>query len=75
MTSQTSVTITCGIQPNSVATMAMKVLCITCNICIHDLPDMNALIPQACTCSLGLQANMSGKFPMPMLQPLNNIPK
>ena len=44
---QTSVTITCGIQPIDVVTMAMKVLHNTCNMCIFDLPDMKALISQA----------------------------
>ena len=29
--------------------MAMKVLHNTCNMCISDLPDMNALIPLACS--------------------------
>ena len=38
MTSQTSVTITCGIQPTGVVTMAMKVLHNTCNICIGGMP-------------------------------------
>ena len=28
--------------------MAMKVLHNTCNMCISDLPDMNALIPPGC---------------------------
>ena len=41
-------TVTCGIQPTSVVTMAMKVLHDTCNMCICDLPNMNVLIPWAC---------------------------
>ena len=36
---QTSVTITCGIQPIDVVTMTMEMLHNTCNMCIHDLPD------------------------------------
>ena len=40
-------TITCGIQPTGVVTMAMEVLHNTCNMCICDLPDMYALSPQA----------------------------
>ena len=59
ITPQTSVTITCGIQPTGVITMAMKVLHNTCNMCICDLPDMDALNPQA---------YISGKSLMPMLQ-------
>ena len=47
ITPQTNVTITCGIQPTGVVTMEMKVFHNTCNMCIHDLPDMNALIPWA----------------------------
>ena len=43
-----SVTITCSIQPTGVVTMAIKVLHNTCNMCIRDLPDINALIPWAC---------------------------
>ena len=39
-------TITCGIQPIGVVTIAMKMLHNTCNMCILHLPDMNALIPQ-----------------------------
>ena len=39
--------ITCGIQPTGVVTMAMKVLHSSCNMCISDLPNMNALIPWA----------------------------
>ena len=42
---QTSVTISCSIQPTSVITMAMTVLHHTCNMFVRDLPDMNALIP------------------------------
>ena len=57
-------TIACGIQPTSVVTMAKKVLHNTCNTCSHDLPDVNAssLGPVA----FGLQAYISGKFPMPI---------
>ena len=40
-------TITCGIQPNGVITMTMKVLHNNCKMCNHDLPDMNALEPVA----------------------------
>ena len=40
VTLQTSVTITCGIQPTGIVNMAMKVLH---NTCICDLPNMNAL--------------------------------
>ena len=54
-------TITCGIQPTGVYTMAMKVLHNTCNMCVHNMPDMNALIP-------GLWAYISGKSLMLMLQ-------
>ena len=62
-------TIACGIQPTSVVTMAKKVLHNTCNTCSHDLPDVNAssLGPVA----FGLQAYISGKFPMPILQSLH----
>ena len=42
ITPQTSVTITCGIQP----TVAAEVLHNVCNMCICDLPDTNALIPR-----------------------------
>ena len=42
-------TITSGIQATGVVTMAMEVLHNTCNMCICDLPDMYALIPQACS--------------------------
>ena len=59
-------TITCGIQPFVFVTMAMEVLYNTCNMCICDLPNMNPLIPR--TCGLRLQAYISGKSPMPMLQ-------
>ena len=48
-------TITSGIQPTGVVTMAMEMLNNTCNMCICDLPDMNDLIPQA----LGPQAHIS----------------
>ena len=48
MTSQTNATITCGIQTTGVVTNGNKVLHNTCNMCIRDLPDMNALIPWAC---------------------------
>ena len=41
-------TVTCGIQPTSAVTMAIKVLNNTCNMCIHDFPDKNTLITQAC---------------------------
>ena len=47
MQSDTSVTITCGIQTTGIVTMAIKVLHNTCNMCIRDLPDMYPLIPQA----------------------------
>ena len=62
-------TITCGIQPTGVVTMAMKVLHNTCNMCICDFPDMNVLIPRAC----GPQALAIHirQIPMPMLQPLH----
>ena len=40
-----SVTITYGIQSTGFVTMAMTVLRNTCNMFIHDLSDMNALIP------------------------------
>ena len=64
-------TITCGIQPTGVINMAMKVLHLhnTSNICICDLPDMNALIPRACSFwALGIHIR---QIPMPMLQPLH----
>ena len=48
MTSQTNATITCEIQTTGVVTNGNKVLHNTCNMCIRDLPDMNALIPWAC---------------------------
>ena len=54
----TKMTITCGIQPTGVVTMAMEVLHNTCNMCICDLPDMYA----------GLMAYISGKCFMCMLQ-------
>ena len=54
--------ITCDTQPIGVVTMAMEVLYNTCNMCICNFPDMKAL---------GLQAYISGKFTMPMLQPLH----
>ena len=41
--SQISVTITCGIQPTNVVTMAVKVLHNSCNMCTLDLTDMYAL--------------------------------
>ena len=67
ITPQTSETITCGIQLTGVVTMAMKVLHNTCKICIHDLSDMNALIPRA----LGVHIRQST---MPMLQqPLDKL--
>ena len=44
ITSQTSVTITCGIQPAGVVTMVKKVLHNTCDMYICDLPDANAFI-------------------------------
>ena len=47
ITPQTSVTVTCGIQPTGVLTMAMKLLHNTCNMYIRDLPKMNTLIPRA----------------------------
>ena len=53
-------TITCGIQPTGIVTMAMKVLHNTCNMCTLDLPDMNALIPWS---------YISGKSLMLKLQP------
>ena len=58
--------ITCGIQLTGVGvvTMATEVLYNTCNMCIRNLPDMNTLNPQA---------YISGKSPMPMLQPLHII--
>ena len=40
-------------------TMAMNVLYNNCNVCIHDLPDMNALISLAC--SSGDLVYISGK--------------
>ena len=40
-------TVTCGIQSTGVVTMAMEMLRIACNMCIHDLPDMNALLLRA----------------------------
>ena len=40
-------TITSDIQPTGVATMTMKVLHNTCNMCIHNVPLMNALRPVA----------------------------
>ena len=67
ITPQTSVTITCGIQPTGVVTMIMKMLYNTCNMCICDFPDMNALVPWACT----PWAQTSGKSLMPMLQLLH----
>ena len=57
-----NVTINCSIQPTGVVTMAMKVLHNTCNMCICDLPDMNAF---------KLWGYISGKSLMPMLQPLH----
>ena len=42
--------------------MAMKVLHNICNMCIHDLPDLHALIPRA---------YILGKSLMLMLQPLH----
>ena len=42
-----------------------KVLHNTCNMCIHDLPDMNALIPWAC--DLGFWAYILGKSLMLMI--------
>ena len=62
ITSQTSVTITCGIQPTGIVTMAMEVLQNSCNMCTRDLPDMYALRLWAC---------ISGNFFMPMLQLLH----
>ena len=58
-------TITCGIEPTGVATMAMNVLHNTCNMCIGDLPDM-----YVCLQPLGLwpSAYILGKSLMPMVQ-------
>ena len=50
-------TITCGIQPTGVVTMAMKVLHNSCNMYICDMPDMNALIPWAVALGYTYQAN------------------
>ena len=47
ITPQISVTITCGIQPTGVITMAMEVLHNTCNMYTCDLPDIYALSPWA----------------------------
>ena len=33
-------TVTCGIQPTGIVTMAMEVLHSSYNMCIHDLPDI-----------------------------------
>ena len=46
-----------------------KVIHNICNMAIHDLPDMYALSPSA----FKLRAYISGKFPIPMLQPLHVI--
>ena len=43
ITSRVSVTITCGIQPTNVVTMAMEALCNSCNMCTLDVTDMHAL--------------------------------
>ena len=61
-TLQTSVTITCGIQPTSVVTMAMKVLRNTCNMCIHDMSDMMPSFLRSA--ALELWAYVTGKSPM-----------
>ena len=46
----------------------------TCNMAIHDLPDMYALIPRAC--GPWASAYISGKSLMAMLQPLHTyLPK
>ena len=47
VTPQISVTITCGIQPTDVVTVAMEVLHNSCNMCSCDLPDMYPLVPLA----------------------------
>ena len=52
----------------TVVTMAMKVLHKSCNMCIHDLPDINVLIPWDCSES---QAYVSGKSHMSILKPLH----
>ena len=61
-------TITCSIQPTGVVTMAMKKLHNTYNMCIPDLPDMNALIPQPCS-PRALDIHIRQSL-MSMLQPL-----
>ena len=43
ITPQTSLTITCDIQPTGIATMAIKVLHNTCNMSFCDFPDMYSL--------------------------------
>ena len=55
-------TITCGIQPTCVDTIAMKVLYNSCKMYFHELLDMNAFSVMLWTY---IRAN-----PMPMLQPL-----
>ena len=65
-------TITCGIQCTTwccyYVTMAMNVLHNTCNMCVHDLPDMYALEPGS-----RALAYISGKSLMSMLQLLHVI--
>ena len=55
--------------------MAIKLLynLYTCDICIHDLPDMNVaeyLNYSSLHVALGPCAYTLGKYPIPMLQPL-----
>ena len=58
-----------GIQSTSVVTMAMKVLHNTCNMHIHDLPDMNGLNESSLEpAALGLRTYVAFKSLMPMLQ-------
>ena len=53
ITPQTSVTSTCGIQHPGAATTAMEVFHNTCNMCIHDLADMDVLSSHASACISG----------------------
>ena len=65
-------TITCGFQPTDAATMAMEVLHNSCNICPGTL-DLTDIIfsPQPVALGLRIQAYISGKSLMPMLQLLH----
>ena len=64
-------TITCGIQPTGIVTMAMKMLHNTCNMCIHDLPYTVWMPSSFGLSALKLWVYISDKSFMLILQPLH----